>query len=224
MRRAALWWGAPVSALEAELRAAVERAEVDPRIARIRGLWTSIGTTAPVCVPVGDTLVVSDALVWPAADIPGTGHYCFVGILDHAADPAPVLPSPTDWDGFRSFIRNQNNVSWRRFNVLDDIEDPAADPWIHEFMVANFPKSRRYFDFVIERLVPRDVQVTLDLPVAIAGPFAEGTQIDWKLDETRQQGADTAAGRAEAGGAAGAASGGCPARVPDHLRGIAQAR
>lgn len=150
-------------------------------------LWTAIGTTAPVDVPLGDTLVVADALTWPAADVPATGHYCFVGILDHLADPAPVLPSPTDFDGFRAFIRNQNNVTWRNFNVVEAIEEPMADPSIHHFLIANFPKERRFFDFVIQRRLSREVRVTLDVPAALAKPFVVGLEMDYKLDKKRQR-------------------------------------
>jgi hypothetical protein len=145
-------------------------------------LWTPIGTTAPVDVPVA-TMVVTDALVWPAADIPGTGHYCFVGVLDHPADPAPTLPSPTDFTGFRAFIRNQNNVTWRNFNVVDDLSDPSA----HDFLVVNFPEERRFFDLVIERRLPPGVRVTLELPVMIAKPFVEGMQLEWELDKERRR-------------------------------------
>ncbi|WP_425091760.1 S8 family serine peptidase [Tropicimonas sp. S265A] len=141
-------------------------------------MWTLIGTTDPVDVPMGDTLVVADPLTWAEADIPGEGHYCYVGVLNHAADPAPVLPSPTDWDGFRSFIRNQNNVTWRNFNVVDDIEDPSADPAALPFLIANFPDRRRAFDFVIDRRLPREVEVTLELPRAVAKFFADALNVD----------------------------------------------
>lgn len=141
-------------------------------------MWTLIGTTAPVNVPMGDTLVVADPLTWAEADIPGEGHYCYVGVLNHAADPAPVLPSPTDWDGFRTFIRNQNNVTWRNFNVVDEIDDPDADPASLPFMMANFPDRRRVFDFVIERRLPREVEVLLELPRGIAQAFAKALGVD----------------------------------------------
>lgn len=150
-------------------------------------LWTSIGTTAPVDVPLGDTLVVSDPLTWPAASVPATGHYCFVGVLDHPADPAPVLPSPTDFDGFRTFIRNQNNVTWRNFNVVEAVDEPSADPSAHPFLIANFPKARRYFDFVIERRLAHEVRVTLEVPAAIAKAFVAGLALDYKLDKKRQR-------------------------------------
>lgn len=150
-------------------------------------LWNAIGTTAPVDVPVGDTLVVTDALLWPSAGVPATGHYCFVGILDHPADPTPVLPSPTDFDGFRAFIRNQNNVTWRNFNVVEAVEEPSADPSVHNFLIANFPKERRYFDFVIQRRLSREVRVTLDVPAAMAKAFVVGLEMDYKLDKARQR-------------------------------------
>jgi len=146
-------------------------------------MWTLVGTTDPVDVPMGDTLVVSDPLTWAAGDIPATGHYCYVGVLDHAADPAPTLPAPTDWDGFRNFIRNQNNVTWRNFNVVDEIDDPNADPAALPFMMANFPDRRRAFDFVIERRLPREVEVTLEVPRAVAKPFTKALGVDPKQAE-----------------------------------------
>ena len=150
-------------------------------------LWTEIGVTPPVTVPVGDTLTVSDALVRPAADIPGEGHYCFVAVLDHAADPAPVLPSPTDFNGFRSFIRGQNNATWRNFNVVDELDDPAADPSVQDFVIANVPDARRHFDFVIKRRMPAEVRVWLDLPDQIAKAFCEGLDLRCERDREKRR-------------------------------------
>lgn len=150
-------------------------------------MWTLIGVTAPVNVPMGDTLVVTDPLTWAELDIPGEGHYCLVGILDHPADPAPLLPSPTDWDGFRAFIRNQNNVTWRNFNVIDDVFDPDADPSVQDFLIANFPDARRYFDFVIERRIPRSVQVWLEVPMQIAKAFLRDLDLKVKVDQENQR-------------------------------------
>ena len=149
-------------------------------------MWSPVGVTNPVAVPQGDTLVVTDPLTWPAADIPGTGHYCFVGILDHPADPAPPLPPATDWDGFRSFIRNQNNVTWRNFNVVDNIGDPSADPYAAPFLIANAPDRRRFFDFVIEQKIAKGVHVALELPLEIAKPFLAGLGVKYKVDRKRK--------------------------------------
>jgi hypothetical protein len=149
-------------------------------------MWTQIGVTSPVNVPVGDILTVTDGLIWPEAEIPGEGHYCLVGVLDHAADPAPVLPPPTDFDGFRSFIRNQNNVTWRNFNVVDNIDDPSADPSALPFLVVNFPDRRRVFDFVIERRLPEEAWLWIEVPLALAKPFCARVDLDCRIDKKRQ--------------------------------------
>jgi len=125
--------------------------------------WHLIGTTAPINVPAGDTLVVTEPLVWRAADIPATGHYCFVGIVNQARDLAPLVPAPTDWDGFYAFIRNQNNVAWRNFNVVNEVADPAYYP----FVIAGAPDGNRRFDLEIIQLLPEHAKVVLEVPLAL---------------------------------------------------------
>ena len=130
-------------------------------------MWNPIGVTDPVDVPEGDTLVVTDALPWQADQIPAEGHYCFVGLLDHPNDPLPVVPPPTDWDGFKSFIRNQNNAVWRNFNV-EDLDLAPADPYIADFLIANALDEARVFDFMIDVRFPDAVEVDLEVPINIA--------------------------------------------------------
>ncbi len=150
-------------------------------------MWNMIGTTNQVAsVPVGDTLVVTDPLTWAEADIPAEGHYCFIGVAGSADDPAPPLPSATDWNGFASFIKNQNNVAWRNFNVVDAIEDPDQDPYLAGFLIANFPDQRRLFDFVIEQRLAERVNVKLELPLQIMKPFVSGLDVDFKVDRRRR--------------------------------------
>lgn len=149
-------------------------------------LWTEIGVTAPVDVPQGDTLVVTPALTWPSAEIPGTGHYCFVGILSHPTDPAPPTPPATDWNGFLGFISGQNNVAWRNFNVVDNLDDPNADPYAAPFLMANAPGARRRFDFVIEQRLGRGVQAALEVPLAILKPFTAGVDLNIEIDRKRK--------------------------------------
>lgn len=146
-------------------------------------MWNLIGTTPPVTVPTGDTLEVTDALTWASADIPGEGHYCFVGILDHPADPAPPLPSPTDWNGFRAFIRNQNNVTWRNFNVID--LEPDTEPGAQNFLIANMRDRRRVFDFVIEQRLPREAQAILEVPLELLKPFCGNLDLKCEMDREK---------------------------------------
>ncbi|HYO76800.1 MAG TPA: S8 family serine peptidase, partial [Thermoanaerobaculia bacterium] len=51
-------------------------------------LWTLVGSVTIPSVPTGSVLTVSNAITWPAAAIPATGHYCLVGIIGTANDPA----------------------------------------------------------------------------------------------------------------------------------------
>ncbi len=131
-------------------------------------LWNLVGTAPAVNVPTGNTLVVTPGVTWPAASIPGTGHYCFVAILDHPQDPAPPLPGPTDWTGFLDLIRNNNNVTWRNFNVVNVLPDPASDPVELPFLLAGAPADDRRFDLEIAVHLPKDGRLLLELPAAAA--------------------------------------------------------
>jgi hypothetical protein len=151
-------------------------------------MWNLIGDTPTVNVPQGDTLVVTDALVWPAADIPATGHYCMVALLDQAQDAAPPLPPgpPSfDWNAFTDFIRAHNNVTWRNFNVVDDLPDPSGDPSALPFLIAGAPDRTRAFDFEIIRRLPERAQLILEIPLAIAGQIAERRM--WKFEVDRER-------------------------------------
>jgi hypothetical protein len=129
-------------------------------------LWTPIGTTGPVNVPTGNVLTVAPELIWPRAGIPATGHYCFVAYLDHAQDPAPPVPGPIDWNGFRDLIRNQNNVTWRNFNVVNVLPDPAADPVAMPFLLTGDPGRERQFDIEIAVHLPADAKLLLEIDQA----------------------------------------------------------
>src|SRR3972149_5329855 len=74
-------------------------------------LWTLVGSTAIPNLAAGNQLTVSNAVVWPAGQIPGPGHYCFVGLVDAAGDPAPLLADLTDWTNFQRFIGKNNSTS-----------------------------------------------------------------------------------------------------------------
>ena len=119
-------------------------------------LWNYIGTSSSVNVPMGNTLVVADPITWNKDDIPGTGHYCFVGITGNVSDPktltqadvANFATSGLTWDGFKDLIRNNNNVAWRNFNVVDVYPD---------FRIVG------PFDFNINGAFDKDRQFTLKI-------------------------------------------------------------
>ena len=148
-------------------------------------MWNFIGTSNPINVPVGDTLVVTDAITWPAASIPAEGHYCFVGILNHPQDDAPPIPGPAnfDWNDFTNFIRNYNNVTWRNFNVVD--VDPSDPNLSLQFHITGAPDKRREFDIELIRALPKDAQVWLEVPHNLFA-FMNLKGIEVKIDREKQ--------------------------------------
>lgn len=148
--------------------------------------WTLVGTTAPVNVPVGDTIVVAGPVTWPAAAIPGEGHYCFVGVLSHPSDPAPPTPPAMSWDDFRAMIRGQNNVTWRNFNVVDSIPDPGADPAVFAFHIAGAPDRARRFTLEVLQRFPRGAEVWLQLPLSLAARLRQQRQWNIEFDRERR--------------------------------------
>jgi len=97
-------------------------------------------------------------------------------VLDDPQDPAPPVPGPTDWTGFLAMIRNHNNVTWRNFNVVDVLPDPAADPVALPFLLTGAPDEARRFDLEIVVYLPDDARLLLELPPAAVG----GLPAQWR--------------------------------------------
>lgn len=150
-------------------------------------LWHFIGTTAPVNVPVGNTLVVANPLTWISGSLPPPDtHQCFVGILTHAQDPAPPVPGPAnfDWDDFIAFIRNHNNVTWRNFDVVNvDPIDPSASL---TFNINGAPDKARDFDFEVVRALPEKAQLWLEMPYNLFA-FARLRGLETKIDKRKNR-------------------------------------
>lgn len=131
-------------------------------------LWTLIGTTPAFNVPNGDLLTVSNSITWNSAAIPGTGHYCFVALINHPLDPAPLQADFNNWTNFNAYIRNNNNVTWRNFNVVSPAPSPNADPqgFVElPFLIVGAPDKTLPFDFVIEGRLPQGAKMMLELPL-----------------------------------------------------------
>jgi hypothetical protein len=133
-------------------------------------LWTLVGTTFLPNVPIGEQLTVSDAIVWHEADIPGPGHYCFVGLIGNAADPAPGPADFLNWDNFRRFIRENNNVTWRNFNVEDndpDVKDPTVPKGFKalKFLAPGAPDKARYMALEVMGKLPEGAKALLEVPL-----------------------------------------------------------
>ncbi|SEL24053.1 S8 family peptidase [Nitrosovibrio tenuis] len=134
-------------------------------------LWTLLGSTILPTVPTGDLLTVSNGITWPSAAVPAPGHYCFVGILDTPRDPGPAPADFLDWNNFITFIRSNNNVTWRNFNVINNVPPPRTEPPGYvplPFMAAGAPdKARRMWLEIVPRF-PAGAEILLELPVEFA--------------------------------------------------------
>jgi serine protease len=137
-------------------------------------------------VPAGNVLTLSNALTWPQAQIPAAGHYCFVGLVGAAGDPMPSPATLFDWNTYQLFIRNNNNVTWRNFNVFDNNPDPAVDP---AFVVLPFlapgtlDRARRMNIEIVAKLPPRS-KVLLEVPLRLMDVVEE--RPGFKVDKKRR--------------------------------------
>jgi serine protease len=101
-------------------------------------LMNYIGETDfPYPIPIGEILTVSNKLEWTPTS--ATGHYCFVAVVNSDEDPGPDprnIPD-WDWDKYHRYIRENNNVTWKNFDIVEmkksstsnvPIEEPGNAP------------------------------------------------------------------------------------------------
>jgi serine protease len=154
-----------------------------PATLQTPNLWTPIGTVTLPSIPTANILTVSPELVWPAAAIPGPGHYCFIAVAGNADDPAPALADFKTFDNYTKFIENNNKVAWRNFNILSG--PPSREQGIPHHLPILIPGA---FDiarvFTLETLgsLPRDSTVKLEVPLTLA------RQLRFKVPESQIQG------------------------------------
>lgn len=133
-------------------------------------LWNLIGFTFVPVVEADDNLVVSNAIPWPADQIPAAGHYCLIGLIGTALDPMPIPADFLDLNNFRTFIRNHNNAAWRNFNVVENEPPSAADPpgFIElPFLMPGAPLEPHRFRLEIVARLPRGSQAMLEVPLSL---------------------------------------------------------
>jgi hypothetical protein len=86
-------------------------------------MWNLIGTSYYPQVPTGSVVEVTTiGIPWPADEIPAPGHYCFVATVGNNYQPAPnpeVLMAFATFQDYYNYILDNNNITWRNFNVVD---------------------------------------------------------------------------------------------------------
>jgi hypothetical protein len=149
-------------------------------------LWQLAGSVTFPNVPMGNQLTVSPQLEWNT--VPATGHYCFIALLGHPEDPAPVPADFEQWSNFKRFVSAHNNVGWRNFNVVASTPPPGSEP--PDFVGLDFlapgalDKARRMRLEVVGRL-PDKSRLLLEAPTYFFD--AAGEKSPWlEVDEKRQ--------------------------------------
>jgi serine protease len=139
-------------------------------------LWHLVGSTTIPIVPEGDQLIVAPPIKWQTGTIPPPGHYCFVGIVNAQGDPAPNPADFLDWNRFVNFIRNNNNVTWRNFNVVNNAPAPKS-PYQGfvglPFLLVGAPDKSRLFDLEFLAKFPKNTKVIFEIPLKILRIFQQ---------------------------------------------------
>lgn len=143
-------------------------------------VWNYIGEVLVPAVAPGD-FRVSDPITWPSAQIPATGHYCLIGVVDAPLDPAPPIPTFTTFDEFRDFIRNSNNVTWRNFNVVD-VDIDAAEPIELPFLIRGVAREVLPINIEIVRILPQKAEVELEVPPRLIARLPIARKLFKRLD------------------------------------------
>lgn len=88
--------------------------------------WQLIGETVVNSVPAGDILTVADAIRWSGDDMPGSGTFALIAVLDHPLDPFVPIADFGDADIIAARIGWQNNVAHRTYEFLAYQERPSG--------------------------------------------------------------------------------------------------
>ena len=136
--------------------------------------WTLIGEVTILNVPPGNVMTVSGPITWPTGALPPPGHYCFIALVGNAQDPAPDGADFQDLDYYYAYIRTNNNVTWRNFDVVAalapaapdglDVENDAYD---FEFAAPGAADRDRYFQLAVGSRLPPGSRVWLEAPAAL---------------------------------------------------------
>lgn len=140
--------------------------------------WTPVGAVVIPSVPAGDVMTVSAAITWPAATVPPAGHYCFIALVGNAQDPAPNPARFMDFDFYHAYIRNNNNVGWKNFDVVTLVALPPASPGgvridggrALDFVAPGAADLDRDFALAVGSELPPGSHLWLEAPRALFGP------------------------------------------------------
>lgn len=138
--------------------------------------WNLIGTLNAPSIAPGECKVVGP-LVWNS--VPAPGHYCFVAVLGNTQDPKPNINTISSASDFYTFIRQNNNVTWKNFDVYDLF---AGGFMQFNFLIQGWPRISYFSDLEIDLgELPQGAQAKLK----ILKRLTSGAAIE-SLDVTKQ--------------------------------------
>lgn len=154
--------------------------------------WKLVGAVTIANVPANNVMTVSAAIKWPMNTVPVAGHYCFVALVGNAQDPAPNRADFLNFDNYYAYIRNNNNVTWRNFDVVaapapsapGSVSVDGGDPYAFDFAAPGAADADRYFELAVGSRLPPGALVWLEAPLSLVGdrlPFVD-------VDKERQTG------------------------------------
>ncbi|MEZ0240245.1 MAG: hypothetical protein ACAH65_05555 [Chloroflexota bacterium] len=131
--------------------------------------WQPVGSVLIPAVAGSNVMTVSAAITWPMANVPGAGHYCFIAIVGNVQDPLPNVASFMNFNNYVAFVRNNNNVTWKNFNVVTPVPVGGTVRQELEFRAAGAPDSDRYFQLAVGSELPPGSRLWLEAPIALLG-------------------------------------------------------
>jgi len=136
-------------------------------------LWIPLGGIATTGnAPRAGALVVSEAIEWPASEVPGSGPRAFVAIAGSPGDPAPalvdpelLLPRPFSWRDFLGALRYSNNLAWRNVHALIGTVTPMGTTTFDlPFLLTGAPDAPRVMRLEVGGDLPAGSRAALRVP------------------------------------------------------------
>ncbi|MHA1555808.1 MAG: hypothetical protein ACTSPM_02630 [Candidatus Heimdallarchaeota archaeon] len=126
--------------------------------------WYEINELAITNIAPGEVKVIGP-FVWNWRDIPNIGHYCFIGLVHSIIDPEPDSSHIQDTMDFHYFVRDNNNVAWKNFNVVDLLPNTL---YTYTYSIRNIERRHMRVDLDFDLLnIPEDVEFEMIIPERI---------------------------------------------------------
>lgn len=137
--------------------------------------WNLLGQiTIPPLAP--DEFKVVGPIKWDKDDIPTTGHYCFIALINSGSDPAPDPLTISNLTDFHNFIKENNNATWKNFNVVNMFAGTMNSMTFH---IQGWPQIHLQSDLRIDLAeLPSNAEITLRILRRLTeGAILEGLEL-----------------------------------------------